>query len=181
MDTTPQALRQYAARERLRDGRGVLIRAIRADDKAALEEGLRRMSDESAYFRFFGIKHAASAGELAYFTEVDFQQHVALAAVVEEAGPRVVGVGRYIVCDEVGPKSAAEIAFAVDDAHQGLGIATILLGHLVKIARAAGIAEFRASVMSGNAKMRRVLARSGLPQETEEADGVVGVRMALIE
>jgi RimJ/RimL family protein N-acetyltransferase len=159
----------------------VQIRAIRPEDKAALQEGLRRLSGESAYFRFFVPKQKASDSELVYFTEVDFVHQVALAAIVDEAPHVIVGVGRYFVLDELEPKRAAEIAFSVDDVHHGLGIATILLRHLVKIARAAGISEFRASVMSGNGKMLRVLARSGLPQEQKEAHGVVAVRLSLVE
>ena len=106
------------------------------------------------------MKHEPSPKELIYFTEVDFAEHVALVAIAEEEG-LVIGVGRYIVCDAVAPMRAAEISFAVDDAHQGLGIATILLRHLANIARAAAIVEFRASVLSGNQKMLRVLAQSG--------------------
>jgi GNAT superfamily N-acetyltransferase len=181
MDMTPEALRHYTARDRLRDGRILLVRAIRPDDKPALKDGLHRLSAESAYSRFFQLKHEPSPKELIYFTEVDFAEHVALVAIVEEEGPLVVGVGRYIVCDAVAPMRAAEISFAVDDAHQGLGIATILLRHLANIARAAAIVEFRASVLSGNQKMLRVLAQSGLPQEDRAEDGVVEVRLSLVE
>jgi GNAT superfamily N-acetyltransferase len=140
MKTTPEALRHYTARDRLRDGRDLLVRAIRPDDKPALLDGLHRLSAESAYFRFFQVKHEPSPNELVYFTEVDFAGHVALVAIVEEEGPLFVGVGRYIVCDDVDESMrAAEIAFAVDDAHHGIGIATILLRHLATIARAAAI------------------------------------------
>ena len=178
---TPEALRQYTARDHLRDGRVLLVRAIRPDDKPALRDGLHRLSDESAYFRFFQQKHDPSAKELVYFTEVDFADHVALVAIVGEQAPRVVGVGRYIVCDKIASMRAAEIAFAVDDAHQGLGIATVLLRHLAKIARSAAISEFRASVLSGNHKMLRVLAHCGVPQEQTTEDGVVEVRLSLVE
>jgi len=180
MDTTPEALRDYTAREQLRDGRALLVRAIRAEDKPALQDGLHRLSDDSAYFRFFQFKHETSPNELVYFTEVDFVEHVALVAIVVEEGPLVVGVGRYILCSEVEPMRAAEISFVGDDAHQGLGIATILLRHLAKIARAAGISEFRASVLSGNHKMLRVLDHSGLFQEQTTEGGVVEVRLSLV-
>ena len=180
MDTTPGALRLYAARDRLLDGRFLLVRAIRPDDKLAIQDGLHRLSAESAYFRFFQLKRQASPKELAYFTELDFADHVALIAIVEGAA-LVVGVGRYIVCDEVESIRAAEIAFAVDDAYHGRGIATILLRHLAKIARAAAISEFRASVLPDNHKMLRVLAHSGLPQEHTTEDGVVEVRLSLTE
>jgi GNAT superfamily N-acetyltransferase len=106
---------------------------------------------------------------------------VALVAIIVEEGPLIVGVGRYIAGDEVEPMRAAEISFAVDDAHHGLGITTILLRHLATIARTAGIAEFRASVLSDNRKMLRVLDHSGLRQEHIAEGGVVEVRLSLVE
>ena len=177
---TPEALRQYAARDRLLDGRTLLVRAIRPDDKPALLDGLRRLSAESAYARFFQLKRKATPNELTYFTEVDFASHVAIVGILEGASS-VVGAGRYIVCEDVEGMRAAEIAFAVDDAHQGLGIGTTLLCHLVKIARAAGVSEFRASVLSDNHKMLRVLAHSGLPQSHTSDGDVVEVRLSLAE
>ena len=177
MDATPEALRRYTARDRLIDGRVLLVRAIRPADKPALQAGFHRLSSESAYFRFFGPKHELSPHELVYLTEVDFARHVALVAIIEKA-PLIVGVGRYIVC-EVEPIRAAEIAFAVDDAHQGLGIATILLRHLAKIARAADISQFIASVLASNRKMLLVFSHSGLPQERTVESGVVNVRLSL--
>jgi len=179
MDATPEALRRYTARDRLIDGRALLIRAIRPADKTALQDGFHRLSSESAYFRFFGPKHDLSPQELVYFTEVDFARHVALVAIIEE-DPLIVGVGRYIVW-EAEPIRAAEIAFAVDDAHHGLGIATILLRHLAKIARAADVSEFSASVLASNRKMLLVFSHSGLPQECTVESGVVSVRLPLFE
>jgi GNAT superfamily N-acetyltransferase len=180
MDTTPEALRSYTSRDRLRDGRDLLVRAIRPGDKSALLDGLHRLSADSAYFRFFQSKREPSPEELVYFTEADFNNHVALVAIVTEESPLFVGVGRYFVCEDSGQVRAAEISFAVDDAHHGLGIATILLQHLARIARAAAISEFRASVLASNQKMLRVLAHSGLPsQHTTEGD-VVEVRLSLV-
>jgi GNAT superfamily N-acetyltransferase len=166
------------ARDRILDGRVMLIRAIRPDDKPDLQDGFHRLSSESAYFRFFEPKHELSPQELVYFTEVDFARHVALVAIIVE-DPLIVGVGRYIVC-EVEPIRAAEIAFAVDDAHHGLGIATILLRHLAKIARAADVSEFTASVLAQNHKMLMVFSHSGLPQERIVESGVVNVRLSLV-
>jgi GNAT superfamily N-acetyltransferase len=180
IDTTPEALRQYTARDRLLDGRTLLVRAIHPDDKPALLDGLRRLSAESAYARFFQLKRKATSNELSYFTEVDFASHVALVGIVEGAS-LIVGAGRYVACEDIEGMRSAEIAFAVDDAHQGLGIGTILLRHLVKIARSAGVSKFRASVLSGNLKMLRLFSRSGLPQEQSSEGGVVNVRMFLVE
>jgi ribosomal protein S18 acetylase RimI-like enzyme len=87
----------------------------------------------------------------------------------------IVGGGRYVVC---GP-GRAEAAFAVDDPHQDLGIATRLMRHLVLIARAAGIEELVAEVLPDNAPMLKVFERSGLAAKTSRDAGVVHVALAL--
>ncbi len=118
----------YSAVERLRDGRQVEIRALRPTDRDGLAASVRRTSEETRYRRFFAPKRSFSEKEIEFYLNVDFVSHVALVAVLEEAGqPVIVGGGRYIVSEP----GRAEVAFAVDDPHQGLGIATRLMRHLV--------------------------------------------------
>ncbi len=85
-DSSPTALRRYMARDRLLDGRALLVRAIRPDDKQLLQSGVHRMSPQSAYLRFLSPKHELSEHELIYLTEVDFADHVAQIAVVQDEG-----------------------------------------------------------------------------------------------
>jgi hypothetical protein len=88
----------YSAVEQLRDGRTVEIRALRPDDRADLLAAVRRTGAESLVRRFFGFKKGFTEKEIAFFLNVDFVNHVALVAVVEEGGRLViVGGGRYIV------------------------------------------------------------------------------------
>ena len=144
-----------------------------------MREAVHRLSAESLYSRFFGVKHGLSQAELVYFTEVDFVDHVALVAFLrEDDADLLVGGGRYIVCERE-PRVTAELSFAVDDSHQGLGIATALLGHLTRIARVAGVAELRAIVLAENRKMLEVFSHSRLPQKVERAGDVVKVRFSL--
>jgi hypothetical protein len=70
------------------------IRALRPDDKAELVAAIERSSAQSLYRRFFGVKRDFSETEIAFFVGV-FTNYVALIAVVEEGGRRViVGGGR---------------------------------------------------------------------------------------
>jgi GNAT superfamily N-acetyltransferase len=63
----------------------------------------------------------------------------------------IIGVGRYARLDDASsPVPRAEVAFAVADAYQGRGIATLLLEELASIARAAGVEEFEADVLGEN-------------------------------
>jgi len=167
---------EYAAVERLRDGTQLQIRALRPSDRAWMLAALGRASSTSLYRRFFSPRRTFSDGQIDFLVNVDFVGHVALAAVMERDGRDVVtGGGRYIVS---GP-ATAEVAFAVEDPHQGLGIATRVLRHLIGIARDAGLDEFVAEVLSENAPMLSVFRRSGLPMRTRREGGVVHVTLDL--
>jgi hypothetical protein len=116
--------RQYHAEDRLRDGRRVWLRAIQPSDRDLLREGLHHLSPESAYHRFFSAKRKLSDGELDYFTQLDFVNHVALVALVDDgSGPLPVGTARYIVEHSEGRPKSAEVAFLVADAHRDSGSA----------------------------------------------------------
>jgi RimJ/RimL family protein N-acetyltransferase len=167
---------EYRAAETLRDGRRITIRATRPEDREALLDAFGRTGDESRYRRFFSPKRAFSEAEIAFFLNVDFADHVALAAELEEAGrPVIVGSGRYIVTEP----GKAEVAFMVADTHQGLGIGSRLMRHLVAIARAAGLEALVAEVLPGNAAMLKVFERAGLDVKTRREGGVVHLDMGL--
>jgi RimJ/RimL family protein N-acetyltransferase len=165
----------YVAHEKLRDGRGVTIRAQRPDDLEAIRSAARLTSERTRYLRFFSPKRSMSESEIAFFMGPDFVNHVALVAVVEECGnPVVVGGGRFIFASP----GAAEVAFFVVDAWQGQGIGTLLMRHLATLGRAAGLAEFVAEVLAENASMLGVFRKCGLPMTTRRSEGVIHVSLA---
>jgi GNAT superfamily N-acetyltransferase len=167
---------KYSAVELLRDGRRMEIRALRPDDQTELVEAVGRTSDQSLYRRFFGVKRDFSEKDIAFFVNVDFINHVALIAVVEERGRRViVGGGRYIV---VRPETA-EVAFAVVDEYQRQGIDFALMRHLAALARGAGLKELIAEVLPDNIPMLKVFEKSGLRLHIERDAGVVHVTLQL--
>jgi RimJ/RimL family protein N-acetyltransferase len=81
----------------------------------------------------------------------------------KDGSDQIVGGGRYIRIDPSGTGQSAEVAFLIDDAHQGLGIGSRLFKHLVAIGRESGITQFEAEVLPSNAAMLGLFARSGLP------------------
>jgi GNAT superfamily N-acetyltransferase len=167
---------QYSVVETLRNGRRVAIRALRPDDRADLLAAVDRTSAESRFRRFFAIKRDFTEQEIAIFLNVDFINHVALVAVVEEERrPVIVGGGRYIV---VRP-GKAEVAFAVVDQYQAQGIGARLMHHLAAVARSCGIRELIAEVLSDNIPMLKVFEKSGLDLSTKREAGVVHVALWL--
>jgi GNAT superfamily N-acetyltransferase len=171
----PAAAMDFSTIESLRDGRRVEIRALRPSDLPALMAAIGRISESSMSRRFFGAKRHFSEKEIAYFVHVDFVTHVALVAVAEEGTGAIVGGGRYVV---VRP-SWAELAFAVVDDCQGQGLGTLLMRHLVAIARRSGLREMVAEVLADNAPMLRVFERSGLHRVIRRDGAVVHVTLQL--
>lgn len=170
-------LAHYQVDETLLDGGLIHIRAIQPDDRERLLEHFHSLSEESVYYRFFGFKHNLSDQELTQLTQLDFVNHVGLVATGYADGlEHMIGVARYIRNPD---ESHAEVAFAVTDAHQGRGIATLLLDHLSRIARAAGIEVFEASVLSDNSRMLEVFDHSGLAVSRRNDGGTVRVTMRL--
>jgi Acetyltransferases, including N-acetylases of ribosomal proteins len=152
---TPSA---YSAREQLRDGRQIEIRALRPSDEAGMLDAINHTNAESLRRRFFVTKRAFSEKEKAFFMNVDFVQHVALVVEIERDGRRaIIGGGRYKVTEP----GKAEIAFVVIDDYQGQGIGTLLMRHLAIIARSAGLKELIADVLPENAAMRTVFRKFG--------------------
>ena len=167
---------KYSAVDELRDGRRAEIRALRPDDRADLVAAVGRASSESLFRRFFGVRRSFTEQEIAFFLNIDFINHVALVAVVEEGGrPTIVGGGRYIVVEP----GKAEVAFAVVDQYQGQGIGARLMHHLAAIARSAGLKELTAEVLPDNAPMLKVFEKSGLGLSTKREPGVVHVALRL--
>jgi RimJ/RimL family protein N-acetyltransferase len=169
-------LAKYSEIEALRDGRRVDIRALRPEDRDDFVAAVRRIGTDSLYRRFFAVKREFSEKETQFFVNVDFVNHVALVAVVEEDGkPVIAGGGRYIV---VNP-GQAEVAFVVVDKYHGQGIGTMLMRHLVAIARGTGLRELIADVLPDNRQMLKVFEKSGLRTSTKRESESVHVTLQL--
>ena len=167
---------EYSAVELMRDGRRVEIRALRPDDRAELLAAIGRASTQSLFRRFFAAKRGFTDQEIEFFLHVDFINHVALVAVMEEDGrPAIVGGARYIVLQP----GNAEVAFAVIDRYQGKGIGTALMRRLAEIARAAGLRELIAEILPENIPMLKVFEKSGLRLSTKREAQVVHVVLEL--
>lgn len=141
----------------LSDGTQVVVRPIRAEDKADLASGLRRLSDRSVQRRFLTPKHHFSAAELRYFTEVDGHDHVAFVAELPERPGRLVAVARYVrLVDE---PDTAEAAIVVADPLQGRGLGTVLADELAHEALRQDVRRFTATMLSENRAAHRLMSR----------------------
>ncbi|MFD8973747.1 GNAT family N-acetyltransferase [Streptomyces sp. NPDC059593] len=165
----------------LRDGGTARIRPITADDADRLVSFYEQVSDESKYYRFFAPYPRLSAKDVHRFTHHDFVDRVGLAATV---GGEFIATVRYDRIDErgmpaSGPADEAEVAFLVQDAHQGRGVASALLEHIAAVARERDIRRFAAEVLPANNKMIKVFTDAGYTQKRSFEDGSVRLHLDL--
>ncbi|MET9950601.1 GNAT family N-acetyltransferase [Streptomyces sp. NPDC006339] len=165
----------------LRDGGTARIRPITTDDADRLVSFYEQVSDESKYYRFFAPYPRLSAKDVHRFTHHDFVDRVGLAATV---GGEFIATVRYDRINDQGrpasaPADEAEVAFLVQDAHQGRGVASALLEHIAAVARERGIRRFAAEVLPANNKMIKVFTDAGYTQKRSFEDGAVRLHLDL--
>jgi acyl-CoA synthetase (NDP forming)/GNAT superfamily N-acetyltransferase len=155
------------------DGTTVSIREVLPGDLDAVRDMHRGMSPDNLYLRFFGVSPRAADEVAARLCREPDRDHAALGVWL--AGD-LIGVAEYERTAEAGE---AEIALAVADGMQGRGVGTLLLEHLVSLARSRGLRAFRAETLARNIAMLRVFACAGLPVHRRTTHGVVEVTVPL--
>ncbi|MFC9030668.1 bifunctional acetate--CoA ligase family protein/GNAT family N-acetyltransferase [Streptomyces arboris] len=165
----------------LRDGGTARIRPITTDDAERLVSFYEQVSDESKYYRFFAPYPRLSDRDVHRFTHHDYVDRVGLAVTI---GGEFIGTVRYDRINDQGrpasaPADEAEVAFLVQDAHQGRGVASALLEHIAAVARERGIRRFAAEVLPANNKMIKVFRHAGYTQQRSFEDGSVHLTLDL--
>ena len=157
----------------LLQGRTFSIRPISPSDGEALVRFHDGLTNETARLRFFILHPHLTPNEVERFTHVDHHDREALVVL---DGAHIVAVGRF---DRLPGTDDAEVAFVVADEWQGHRVGTYLLEQLAHRARAEGITQFVAEMLSENHRMRQVFGRSGLLVESATEAGVVHVVLDL--
>ena len=157
----------------LADGGTMHLRPIVAADAGALVALHDRLSAETRRFRFFAVHPALTPAEVEHFTTVDYDERVALVATL---GRKLVAVGRF---DRAPGTDVAEVAFLVDDVHQGRGVGSVLLEHLAAIAAERGIHRFEAEVLAENFHMVNVFKAAGYQATRSYEQDVVRLEFSI--
>ncbi|MEV0681580.1 GNAT family N-acetyltransferase [Actinosynnema sp. NPDC050436] len=159
--------RHWEADVVLSDGGTVHLRPITPDDAEKLLAFHGRLSERTRYFRYFGPYPRMPQRDVERFSTVDHADRVAFTALL---GDDIVAVGRY---DRLGGGGSAEVAFVVEDGHQGRGLGSILLEHLAAAARERGLSRFTAEVLAENGQMVRVFRDAGYSVSRAFEEGVL--------
>lgn len=144
--------------EHLSDGRTVVIQLVDSGDKTVYTEETYHLSRSALYFKFLTPARELNERELAYLTDCSLYHHVALLAGIEKDGKiEPVGVCRYVMLKNFEPSGSAELALAVSEDYQDLGVETILLKYLCRLAKEEGLQAFSMDVPVANQRMLEVL------------------------
>ena len=168
LTTAVGAARSYAL---LADGTTMTIRWAAPGDYEAVRRLHEAMSPENLYFRFFSASRVSAEREA---RRVCHQDGPGLVALLGLLGDELVGVASYELTSDA---AAAEIALAVADGMHRRGVATLLLEHLVSLARARGVQVFVAEVLPDNYPVLHVLSDSGLAVRRRSGPDAVEMSM----
>jgi acyl-CoA synthetase (NDP forming)/GNAT superfamily N-acetyltransferase len=167
MNTAQDTGRVYAL---LADGTTVEIREACPEDFDAVQAMHEAMAPDNIYLRFFSYSKRSAETEARRICRDPAPETPGSAALLALLDGELVGVASY--AGLTGHPDQAEVAFAVTDHMHHKGIATLLLEHLVSLARSRQIAEFTAETLSENAAMLKVFTDAGLPIQRHFADGI---------
>ena len=164
----------------LADGTRIHTRPLRPDDREKLRNGFARMSSESKYRRFFSAPTQLSEATLDYLTRTDGWNHVAIGAELadEDADPSYgIGIARFVRLPENPTK--AEAAVAVIDEMQHRGVGRLLLGELIKAARAREVGTFVCHVLPSNEPVKSLLHTLDAEATVRADEGVLTYELTL--
>ena len=177
----PFDARNYFKVDRSHDDRRVMVRSIQPHDKPYLQDAFSELSRESIYFRFFRIKTRLTPRELRFYTELDFVNHVSLGVgLIAHPQPIPMGVGSFIRNVAGDDKlDSAELALTVHEKFQGMGVGTILLRHLIHLAKSGGLTGLEATLLDSNTRMLSLLRKTGMLTSTKSHYGIIEAKLCL--
>jgi GNAT superfamily N-acetyltransferase/predicted amino acid-binding ACT domain protein len=168
----PGDLEPTSRRIQLRDGTEIVVRPLDRSDGEAVRAMHERSSLESRRLRYFSAKPYLPRRVLDLFAE---RAH-GLTLVAEGPDGSVLALAHLMHVLDPG---VAELAFLVEDDWQGRGLGRALTEVLLVLGRERGLVELRATVLSENGRMRRLLTSFGGRVLRTEDPGVIEVKIRL--
>lgn len=161
-----EPLELRASRE-LRPSRAMTV--LEAHHRTLVVEMHERLSPETARLRYFSplVQMPERALDRATTPEPG---HCEYLGIFHERA--LVAMGGYHRVDE----KTAEVAFLVEDAHQGNGLGTALAHRIVESAASKGMPEMLARTLPENRRIRRLLTSVGREPSTRWDDGLIEIR-----
>jgi acetyltransferase len=150
--------KKYISQWKLKDETPVILRPIKPEDEALLDELFKSLSEETMRLRFFQIIKQMSHETLTRYCNLDYDREVAIVAELQQNKNRIIGVGRVIL--EPG-KNCGEFAVVVGDQWQGRGLGSKLIDYTIEVGKDMGLEIMYGYVSSNNPKMINLCTKKG--------------------
>lgn len=168
-------------RWRSRDGVELALRPLRPEDAHALQDFVRRLSDESRLMRFMSAVRELTPEMMARLTQLDYDREMALVAVapasgqgsrenVGDTGREVAGVAHYAANPD---ERSCEFAVVVADDWQGRGLGGELMRRIVELARGRGFTHMEGITRSDNRAMQTLSRQLGFSVSSDPEDAAL--------
>ncbi len=145
-----------------RDGRTLMLRAIEADDVAAMQRCFSRLSPEDIRRRFLHAMSELPAPMARRLCRIDPALESAFVLMDESTQPAEMrGVGRIFVDEAI---DSAEFSVLVEQDWSRLGLGALLMQRLVDDSRRRGLAELWGYVLQENRPMLDLCRELGFTQ-----------------
>jgi GNAT superfamily N-acetyltransferase len=151
--------------ETLADGTHVTIRPLGKQDAALERAFIAHLSPRSRRLRFLGQLKEPSDAFVKQLTDIDYRRDMAFVALMRQDGEEhAIGISRYSTSAD---GQSSECAVAVSDEWQKKGLGTLLMRHLIDMARSRGVRTMVSIDAADNAEMRDLAAFLGFRRRTD--------------
>ena len=144
----------------------IRLRALRATDRALLEDLVHRTDSHDLQMRFFSAFRRLPPHLLDELMRLDPERRIALIASRATSGGQaeILAVSRAYAVAE----GSAELALLVRSDLKGLGLGSLMLARLIARCRGRGVKTLVADVLQANSRMLRLAGKYGFRRERAE-------------
>jgi len=148
----------------------VRFRAIKPSDEDQMRRLFYRFSDKAIYYRYFSPIKTMPHEKTQEYVNIDYRNVLSIVALVGKPGQQtIIAEARFAKHQN---KPFVDIAFIVDEAYQGYGIATYLYQMLAKLAKDRRAQGMTADVLSSNRAMLKVFEKGDFPVQAKLEQGI---------
>jgi len=149
-------------------GESLTLRPIRPEDAAIETAFVDGLSSDSRRMRFQGAIRHLTPAMLARFTQVDYDNEMALVAIDASGGAeREIGVARFIRLPD---GRSCEFAVVVADDWQRRGLGRRMMARLIEVARARGFGTMIGWILAENDGMLAMVSALGFSLQADPGD-----------
>lgn len=148
----------------------VRFRPTKPSDEAAMRHLFYRFSKKAIHSRFFFPISIMPHQEMQTYVNIDYSTDISIVALLgEPKDETIIAEARFVKIDE---EEFGDLAFIVDEAYHGLGIAPYMYHMLIQLAKDRGLKGFVAEILEHNKAMLRVIEKGELKVFSRLEDGV---------